>query len=129
MAERIASASEQLVAGVEESSVAAQEFTRLMEGATQEAASAGVNSEKMHEASTALSSAASSLDLIMDELIIKGTNAIQTTEESVGTMKSMIGWTKTRLPRTCSRPNALVSWRSNPSACGTRIHPGMDKLQ
>lgn len=50
MAERIASASEELLAGIEESNATAQEFSRLMNELTSEGEQVGINAEQMRVA-------------------------------------------------------------------------------
>jgi methyl-accepting chemotaxis protein len=94
MAERIASASEQLVAGVEESSAAAQEFSRLMEEVTGAAEQAGVNSEKMREASNQMDAGTLDLWNVMVDLIREGDAAVKASKESIQTMDNMAGLVK-----------------------------------
>lgn len=94
MAERIASASEQLVAGVEESNAAAQEFSRLMEDVTEAAEHAGINSEKMREASSQMDSGTLELWNVMVELIREGDAAVKASKESIQTMDNMAGLVK-----------------------------------
>jgi Methyl-accepting chemotaxis protein len=94
MAERIASASEQLVAGVEESNAAALEFARLMDEVTQESDQAGVNAEKMREASNNLDKASLDLYQVMEELIREGDSGVRASEESIQTMENMNGMVK-----------------------------------
>lgn len=94
MAERIASASEQLVAGVEESNAAAQEFSRLMQDVTEAAERAGINSEKMREASSQMDTASLDLWNIMVELIQEGNKAVKASGESIQTMDNMTGLVK-----------------------------------
>lgn len=94
MAERIASASEQLVAGVEESNAAALEFSRLMDEVTQESDQAGINAEKMREASNNLDKASLDLYQVMDDLIREGDTGVKASEESIQTMENMNGMVK-----------------------------------
>lgn len=94
MAERIASASEQLVAGVEESNAAAQEFSRLMEEVTEAAEQAGINSEKMREASSQMDTGTLDLWNVMVELISEGDAAVKASKESIQTMDNMAGLVK-----------------------------------
>ncbi|MEQ8174302.1 MAG: methyl-accepting chemotaxis protein [Syntrophomonadaceae bacterium] len=89
MAERIASASEQLVAGVEESNAAALEFARLMDEVTQESDQAGINAEKMREASNNLDKASLDLYAVMENLIREGDTGVKASEESIQTMENM----------------------------------------
>ncbi len=95
MAERIASASEQLVAGVEESTAAAQEFSRLMDEVTVAADQAGDNSEKMRAASNNLDKATLDLWNVMDQLVQESDIAVKASEESIQTMEQMTTMVKT----------------------------------
>lgn len=61
MAERIASASEQLLAGIEESNAAAQEFTKLMDHVAADGQQVASSSEEMRAAATQLNRSAQEL--------------------------------------------------------------------
>lgn len=89
MAERIASASEQLVAGIEEASAAALEFSRLMDEVAGEAEQSGLYAEKMRAASVGLSSAAKDVDRATEELINESKNAGKGSQDSIHTMQNM----------------------------------------
>ncbi|MEQ8174300.1 MAG: methyl-accepting chemotaxis protein [Syntrophomonadaceae bacterium] len=94
MAERIAAASEELVAGVEESNAAAQEFSKLMDDVNTASEQSASNAEKMRNASNQLDSAAKDLEKVVDELIGIGNQGIQTSQEAVQAMESMTGLIK-----------------------------------
>jgi len=94
MAERIASASEELVAGVEESSTAAQEFARLINEVAVATEQSAHNAEKMQEASGQLSGVAMDLAKIVDELLVEGTQAIKASGESIMNMEKMASLVK-----------------------------------
>ncbi|HWP95569.1 MAG TPA: methyl-accepting chemotaxis protein [Syntrophomonadaceae bacterium] len=94
MAERIASGSEQLVAGMEESTTAAQEFSRLMEEMAVAAEQAARNADKMREASGQLNGAAADLDKQANKLLVGGTQAVKDSRESIQTMEKMTSLVK-----------------------------------
>jgi methyl-accepting chemotaxis protein len=90
MAERIASASEELVAGIEESNAAAQQFTDFMDKVAADGEQAGSSAEQMRVASLQLNK--SSLDL-QKSLKMLSQNTIKANEiavvESIPTMEMM----------------------------------------
>ncbi|HWP97295.1 MAG TPA: methyl-accepting chemotaxis protein [Syntrophomonadaceae bacterium] len=94
MAERIASASEQLVAGVEESTSSSQEFSRLMDEVSGAADQAAMNSDEMRTASVQMNSAAMDVDTVMDNLIAAGNLSIKAAGESIQTTENMTNLTK-----------------------------------
>ncbi len=94
MAERIASASEELVAEMEESTASAREFARLMNEVAVASDQSAHNGEKMREASDQLSGAAADLDKIVDKLLTVGKQAIQASEESTRNMDNMVSLVK-----------------------------------
>ncbi|MEN6463012.1 MAG: methyl-accepting chemotaxis protein [Syntrophomonas sp.] len=94
MAERIASASEQLVAGMEESTAAAQEFSRLMEEVTIAAEQSGANAEKMRIASIGLNNAAKNLTQTAQELIGESGTAANASHDSISNMQKMTNQVK-----------------------------------
>ncbi len=94
MAERIASASEQLVAGVEESSAAAQEFSRLMDEVAKSAEESGVNAEKMRDASNELSKSALEFEGVLGRLQEYADNGAKAGGESIQAMGNMTGMVK-----------------------------------
>jgi methyl-accepting chemotaxis protein len=83
MAERIASASEELMAGTEESNAAAQEFARLMEDVTRGAERSGMAANKMYEGSMQLNGAAQDFQNIMDGVLDNGNIGINASRESM----------------------------------------------
>ncbi|MEN6389361.1 MAG: methyl-accepting chemotaxis protein [Syntrophomonas sp.] len=91
MAERIAAASEELVAGVEESNAAAVEFSRLMDEVNNASEQSASNAEKMREASNQLDNAAKDLEKVVDELLVICRQGVQTSQEAVQTMENMTG--------------------------------------
>ncbi len=94
MAERIASASEQLVAGVEESTAAAQEFARLMEEVSVAAEQSGAAAEKMRGASVGLASASKDVDKATQDLISESTSAKSAAEDAIQNMQNMTNMVK-----------------------------------
>ncbi len=89
MAERIAAASEELVAGVEESNAAAVEFSRVMDDVNTASEQSAGNAEKMREASNQLDSAAKDLEKVVDELLAICHQGVQTSQEAIQTMEGM----------------------------------------
>lgn len=89
MAERVASASEELVAGMEESVASAREFERLINEVAVAAEQSAGNAEKMQEASVQLSNAATDMDRVVDELLGRGKQTIQASEEAFQNMNNM----------------------------------------
>lgn len=94
MAERIAAASEELVAGVEESNAAAAEFSHVMADVNTAAEQSASNAERMRSASNQLNSAAKDLEKVVDELLVIGNHGVQTSQEAIQTMESMTGLVK-----------------------------------
>lgn len=89
MAERIASASEELIAGIEESNAAAQEFTRLMEDLTLRAEQSGIASGKMYEGCIQLNSGAVDLKNVISNVMEKVINGIKASQKSIRAMENM----------------------------------------
>lgn len=94
MAERIASASEQLMAGVEETNAAGQEFSRLMDEVAATSAKGGANAEKMHGASEQLHDASRVFAVKAELLMLNGSNSITASTDSIQTMENMTGLVK-----------------------------------
>lgn len=94
MAERIASAAEQLVNGVSEVNAAAQEFTTLAGEVAQASAHAGHNAEKVREASIQLNDSARNQARVLDQLMTGSNVVIDAARESIQTMQDMTGLTK-----------------------------------
>lgn len=94
MAERIASASEQLVSGVDELSAAAVEFAGLMDEVTEATDALGVSSEGIRNASMDLNRGATDLASITDELIVEGNAGARASGEAIQTMENMTNLVK-----------------------------------
>lgn len=94
MAERIASAADQLVNGVGEANTAAQEFATLAEEVAAASANAGFNAGKVREASIQLNESARNQARVLDDLMAKSNLVIAAARESIQTMKDMAGLTK-----------------------------------
>lgn len=89
LAERIASASEELVAGVEESGAAAQEFARLMNNVTREAEQSGTASGKMYDACIQLNSAAVDFERVMNSVLNNSEIGIKASQGSMEILGSV----------------------------------------
>lgn len=94
MAERIASASEQLVAGIEESNAAAQEFSRLMDEVANSAEVSGINAEKMRGASSDLNESTMDLHSLLIKLQEVAQFGIKAAGESIQAIEIMTGMVK-----------------------------------
>ncbi|MEN6389140.1 MAG: methyl-accepting chemotaxis protein [Syntrophomonas sp.] len=94
MAERIASASEQLVAGVEETNATGQEFSRLMDEVAAASARGGVNAEKMRGASEQLNNASKEFVVKAELLMDYSNKSIAASTDSIQTMENMTGLVK-----------------------------------
>ncbi|MEQ8175664.1 MAG: methyl-accepting chemotaxis protein [Syntrophomonadaceae bacterium] len=106
MAERIASASEQLVAGVEETNAAGQEFSLLMDEVAAASARGGVNAEKMRGASERLNNASGEF-VVQAELLMEHSNkSITASTDSIQTMENM-----TRLVKVAANKNTQSATR------------------
>ncbi|HEX3011798.1 MAG TPA: methyl-accepting chemotaxis protein [Syntrophomonadaceae bacterium] len=90
MAERIASASEQLLAGIEESNAAAQEFSKLMEQVTVGGQQAGSSSEEMRAAAVQVNGSATELEKSFQLLSQNAQNGTIAAQESVKAMNVMM---------------------------------------
>ncbi|MGI6119941.1 MAG: methyl-accepting chemotaxis protein [Desulfosporosinus sp.] len=94
MAERIASASEQLLAGIEESNASAQEFSRLMNELESEAEQVGSNAEQMRVAVTQTNKSAQELQKVLGELDKQAGDGGLAVEESVRQMQAVVAQIK-----------------------------------
>ncbi len=90
MAERIASASEELLAGIEESNAAAQEFTKLMDDVAGNSKQIASSSEQMRVASIQLNRIAGELGKSFQQLGMIARNSSLGATESVHTMQNMV---------------------------------------
>ncbi len=89
MAERIASASEQLVAGIEESNAAGQEFTRLVEVVAANGEKMGSSAEQMRVASVQLNRSAVDLNQQLQKLYQAALNGNVGAREAIKAMQAM----------------------------------------
>lgn len=89
MAERIASASEQLLAGIEESNAAAQEFSKLVEDVAAGGEQAGSSAEQMRVASVQLNRSAVELERQLAILTQSAANGNVGAKGSVQAMQNM----------------------------------------
>ncbi|MDD2620030.1 MAG: methyl-accepting chemotaxis protein [Syntrophomonadaceae bacterium] len=94
MAERIASASEQLLAGIEESNAAAQEFSRLMNQVTNNGEKVGVSAEQMQGAVIQVNKAAVQLETDLGTLSQNARDGVGRVEESVQIMQACVAQIK-----------------------------------
>ena len=89
MAERIAAASEQLLAGIEESNAAALEFSHLMNELTINGQQVGSSSEEMRAATIQVNRSAIEVGKSMDLLRQNAENGIMAARESIVAMNTM----------------------------------------
>lgn len=89
LAERIASASEELVVGVEETASAAHEFTRLVEEVALGAGQYGAVCEAMYQGSVELHRDAVDLNRVMDNINSESDKAIKISGDSLQTIENM----------------------------------------
>jgi methyl-accepting chemotaxis protein len=89
MAERIAAASEQLLAGIEESNAAAQEFSRLMDQLSSNGQQVGSSSEEMRAAAVQVNRSAAELEKSLGLLTNNAQNGTNAARESIAAMESM----------------------------------------
>jgi len=94
MAERIAAASEELLAGIEESNAAAQEFSQLMNELAVNGQQVGSSSEEMRAATIQVNRSAIEVGKSMDLLRQNAENGIVAARESMGAMNTMVGLLK-----------------------------------
>jgi methyl-accepting chemotaxis protein len=87
MAERIASASEELLAGIEESNAAAQEFSRLMNELASQGEQVGSNAEQMRVAVAQMDKSAQAVQKTVGELDKKAREGGIAVQESVRQMQ------------------------------------------
>jgi methyl-accepting chemotaxis protein len=90
MAERIAAASEQLLAGIEESNVAAHEFSQLMGELSVNAEQVSNSSEEMRAATIQVNRSAIEVGKGMDLLRQNAENGTSAAQESMGAMNTMV---------------------------------------
>lgn len=95
MAERIASASQELAAGVEETTAAAHEFTQLMNEVNKAAGHNTINAGKMRTASIQMHETAEVMKNVLNALIEEGCSAVETSEESIKHMEAISSLVKT----------------------------------
>lgn len=94
LAERIASASEELVVGVEETASAANEFTRLVEEVALGTEQYGAVCDTMYEGSVELHKSAMNLNGVMDKINSESDKAINISGESLQTIEKMANLVK-----------------------------------
>ncbi len=94
MAERIAAASEELLAGIEESNAAAQEFSQLMNELAINGQQVGSSSEEMRAATVQVNRSAIEVEKSMELLQQNAENGIIAARESMGAMNTMVGLLK-----------------------------------
>ncbi|PKM76410.1 MAG: chemotaxis protein [Firmicutes bacterium HGW-Firmicutes-15] len=94
MAERIASASEQLLAGIEESNVSAQEFSQLMNHLSKDGQRVGSSSEQMRVAAIQVNKSAGELGKSYVLLSQNAQNGTMGAKDSIGAMSTMAGMLK-----------------------------------
>lgn len=94
LAERIASASEELVVGVEETASAADEFTRLVEEVVSGSGQYGAVCDAMYEGSVELHKDAINLNKVMDNINLESDKAIKISGESLQTIENMANLVK-----------------------------------
>jgi methyl-accepting chemotaxis protein len=89
MAERIAAASEQLLAGIEESNASALEFARLMDQLSSNSQQVGSSAEEMRAAAVQVNRSAVELEKSLGFLSNNAQNGTKAAQESVVAMKGM----------------------------------------
>jgi methyl-accepting chemotaxis protein len=89
MAERIAAASEELLAGIEESNAAAQEFSQLMNELAINGQQVGSSSEEMRAATVQVNRSAIEVEKSMELLGQNALNGTIAARESMGAMSTM----------------------------------------
>lgn len=94
MAERIAAASEQLLAGIEESNASAQEFSRLMDQLASNGQQVGSSSEEMRAAAVQVNRSAAELEKSLGLLSNNAQNGTNAARESIAAMETMVGQLK-----------------------------------
>lgn len=94
MAERVASASEQLLAGVEESNAAAQEFSKLMERLASGGQQVGSSSEEMRAAAVQVNRSSTELNNSFQLLNQNVQNGTAGAQESIKSMEFMMEYLK-----------------------------------
>lgn len=94
MAERIASASEQLLAGIEESNAAAQEFTKLMDHVAADGQQIASSSEEMRAAAVQLNRSAMELGKRLMQLGEISQNSTVISREAIQGMQAMMAQLK-----------------------------------
>jgi len=94
MAERIASASEQLLAGIQESNAASQEFSQLMKNLTEDGKQVGSSSEHMRVSAIQLNSASGELGNSYSILNQNAQNGTLGARDSIAAMSTMIAMLK-----------------------------------
>jgi len=90
MAERIASASEQLLAGIEESNAAAVEFTRLMDSLATSGQQVGSSSEEMRAAAVQVNRSSMAMQQAFGGLSQKAQNGAGASQGSIDAMSGMM---------------------------------------
>lgn len=90
MAERIASASEQLLAGIEESNASAQEFSRLMDGLTNAGQQVGSSSEEMRAAAVQVNRSSVEMLKSYELLGVRAQNGAIASQGAIDTMNRMM---------------------------------------
>jgi len=94
MAERIASASEQLLAGIQESNAAGQEFTQLMKNVSADGQQVGSSSEQMRVSAIQLNNASVELGNSYGQLNQNAQNGTLGARDSIAAMSTMIAMLK-----------------------------------
>ncbi|PKM76408.1 MAG: chemotaxis protein [Firmicutes bacterium HGW-Firmicutes-15] len=94
MAERIASASEELLAGIEESNSAAQEFSRLMNELASQGEQVGSNAEQMRVAVAQMDKSAQAVQKTVGELDRKAREGGIAVQDSVHQMQASVAQIK-----------------------------------
>ena len=94
MAERIAAASEQLLAGVEESNASAQEFSQLMSDLTVNVEQVGSSSEEMRAATIQVNRSAIEVGKSLGLLRQNADNGTERARESIEAMNTMVALIK-----------------------------------
>ena len=90
MAERIASASQQLLAGIEESNAAAQEFSRLMNSVASQGEQVGINAEQMRVAVAQMDKSAQEVQKTVGELDKQAREGGIAVQESIRQMQASV---------------------------------------
>ena len=94
MAERIAAASEQLLAGIEESNASAQEFSQLMSDLTVNGEQVGSSSEEMRAATIQVNRSAIEVGKSLGLLRQNADNGTERARESIEAMNTMVALIK-----------------------------------